>query len=86
MFQKFVHEKCHGRSFFVTHKGLMGLGPAEMQPEQVVVVLLGGRVPFVLCRQEEDRYQLVGECYTHGFMKGEAMQVDEDAMDVFYLI
>jgi hypothetical protein len=86
IFQKFLQEKCHGRSFFVTRKGYMGLGPAEMQAEQVVVVMLGGRVPFVLRRQENHRYQLVGECYTHGFMKGEAVQDDEDAMEIMYLI
>lgn len=52
----------------------------------MVVVLLGGRVPFVLCRQEDDRYRLVGERYTHGFMKGQALHGDDISMDVFYIV
>jgi hypothetical protein len=38
-----------------------------------MAVLLGGSVPFVL-RRVKTHFTLVGECYVHGVMKGEAIQ------------
>lgn len=40
----------------------------------VVCVLFGNKVPFCL-RPMGRRYLLVGECYVHGLMKGEAMDM-----------
>jgi hypothetical protein len=40
----------------------------------LVVVLFGGRVPFVL-RQQGKRYTLIGECYIHDVMDGEAIDM-----------
>lgn len=39
-------------------------------------VLLAGAVPFIL-RQEDDYFQLIGACYIHGMMEGEAMQIED---------
>lgn len=50
------------------------LGPAAMQPGDVVAVFLGGPTPYVL-RPVGDgsrKYMLVGECYVYGVMNGEA--------------
>jgi hypothetical protein len=73
IFQRQVNKACGGRRFFMTERGYIGLGPAELQHGQLVTVLLGGQVPFVLCEREE-RVTLVGECYVHGFMNGEAIK------------
>ncbi|KAJ4154804.1 hypothetical protein LMH87_000080 [Akanthomyces muscarius] len=62
-----------GRIFARTRTGYYVLGPAAIQAGDVVCVLLGCKVPFCL-RPVGSRYQLVGECYVHGLMKGEAME------------
>jgi len=67
----------HRRLFF-TSSGLLGLGPAGMMSGDVVVVLLGGKVPFVL-RQvggegEGAQWRLIGECYVDGVMYGEMVE------------
>lgn len=41
-------DNTSNRSFFVTEQGYFGLGPAEMQRGDQVVILSGARVPFVL--------------------------------------
>ncbi|KAM0800502.1 heterokaryon incompatibility protein-domain-containing protein, partial [Usnea florida] len=64
---------CYGRSLFFTSKGLLGLGPEEARPTDVVAVLLGCSVPMLL-RKVESRYQVLGEAYVHGIMEGEAME------------
>ena len=62
------------RIFAKTNRGYYVLGPKVMQPGDVVCVLFGGKVPFCL-RPLGDRYLLVGECYVHGLMNGEAMKM-----------
>jgi Heterokaryon incompatibility protein (HET) len=65
------------RRLFYSKKGYFGLGPAVMQPGDIVCVLFGAQVPFIL-RRKDSRYQLVGESYVHGIMHGEAIKMLED--------
>jgi hypothetical protein len=54
--------------FFVTQQGNVGRGPPSLQPGDQVCVLFGGRVPFILRKDDEaEEYQLVGEAceYLH---------------------
>lgn len=74
---------AHGRCFFRTEKGHFGLCFPHTKPGDEVWVLAGGRVPFVLRRPEDDlidghedktrNLKMIGECYLHGFMDGEAL-------------
>lgn len=66
---------CHGRRIFETDSGLVGLGPAKMELEDKVVVLLGGPLPYVLrkCDNKEKQNIFIGECYVLGAMAGEAL-------------
>lgn len=62
-----------GRAFARTKIGYYVLGPAAMEPGDVICVLFGAKVPFCLRAVGGEFYLLVGECYVHGMMKGEAM-------------
>ena len=90
---------CRGRALFITDDGVLGLGPNVTRKEDKVCVIHGCRVPFIIRRIEELKkrqddgstilqayYVLVGECYVHGIMNGEALK-DEvaDARDIFLL-
>ncbi|KAL1638758.1 hypothetical protein SLS58_008572 [Diplodia intermedia] len=59
--------------FFLTESNHMGLGPARMQPNDVVAIPLGSPMPFLL-RPDGNNYQLVGYCYVDGMMGGEMME------------
>jgi hypothetical protein len=63
------------RRLFITSSGHLGLGPATMMSGDAVVVLFGGKVPFVLRHVDGDRWRFVGECYVAGFMNGEGLEV-----------
>jgi len=98
-FQRSICCACTNRCFFITSKGYIGIGPSEMKPGDKVVVLLGGRTPFILrpCTPQRigdeaaplpqdlhnDGYLLVGDCYVHGMMKGEIM-MREKGNEVFF--
>ncbi|KAK6438481.1 hypothetical protein LTR95_005317 [Oleoguttula sp. CCFEE 5521] len=68
------------RRLMVTDKGFVGMAPRAARKGDVLAVLLGCSVPVVLRRNAEsehgDRYELIGECYLHGFMNGEAVRDD----------
>lgn len=66
---------CFNRSFFVTSAGRMGIGPSDTRLDDVVAVLPGSGVPFVIrsCKKAEG-WLIVGESYVDGLMRGEAIQ------------
>ncbi|KAF2833464.1 hypothetical protein CC86DRAFT_389698 [Ophiobolus disseminans] len=71
---------CVDRRLFVTRGGLIGIGPHAMKEGDIVVILFGGRVPYIL-RPIGMSYKYIGECYVPGLMNGEAVtnQGDDNA-------
>ncbi len=59
-----------------TEKGYFVLGPKVMVVGDVVCVLFGGKLPFCL-RPCGNRFLFVGECYVHGMVDGEALDMME---------
>jgi hypothetical protein len=51
----------------------IGMGPFAMEEGDIVVILFGETVPYVL-RPRGVHYLLVGECYVYGIMEGEAIR------------
>lgn len=70
-----VRYACRGRRFFRTTGGAFGLGPASASIGDVVCVLQGGKVPYVL-RADGDSFHFLGECYVDEIMRGELFQRD----------
>ncbi|KAG8165216.1 hypothetical protein KVR01_005491 [Diaporthe batatas] len=74
-----------GRRLFTTEKGYLGLGPAAMAEGDLVQIMAGGHTPFVTRRIDkhkaidipgvgkQDCLSLIGDCYVHGIMDGEAL-------------
>ncbi|KAF8849133.1 hypothetical protein BDZ45DRAFT_810221 [Acephala macrosclerotiorum] len=76
MFDDLIRIMTRGLKFFLTEKGFMGIGNAEVDDQ--VWVLLGGDVPFLLRRDTASAsYFLVGDCFVHGIMDGEALEDPE---------
>ena len=61
------------RRFATTVLGYMGLFPSQARKGDAVAIIYGAPSPFVI-RPEGQDYQLIGECYVHGIMDGEAMK------------
>ncbi|KAI1130962.1 heterokaryon incompatibility protein-domain-containing protein [Nemania abortiva] len=79
---------CRGRSLFSTKEGYIGLGPKSTKPGDQVCTLFGRDTPLILrpfMQGAETKYQVIGECYTHGLMTGEALLGDlpENVEQVF---
>jgi hypothetical protein len=82
-----------GKRPYLTSEGYLGMGPAGVKAGDVVVVLCGGRVPFILrptepelvVGEEKKRlFEFVGEAYCDGVMDGEI--VDKRELSEFSII
>ena len=61
----------------------MGLACSGTQLGDIVAVLLGCDVPMILRCRDEGGWTVVGECYLHGVMDGEALKIkSEDIGDI----
>ncbi|KAJ4993122.1 het domain-containing protein [Stagonosporopsis vannaccii] len=63
------------RVFARTQQGRYVLGPRLMQPGDILCVLYGGKMPFVLRSWCNGDFLLVGECYVHGLMEGQVVDM-----------
>ena len=79
-----VMETLHYRRPFITENGYVGLGPKHLDKDDVVVVFLGARFPYILRKSLSAGWTLVGEAYVHGIMYGEFME-EEKKEEVFSL-
>lgn len=76
------------RRFFETSQHYLGIGPQSMQSGDLVCVILGARTPVVLrpLIEVDGAYELLGDCYVHGIMFGEAMDVvKKNTLKIFEL-
>jgi hypothetical protein len=76
-FRRRVAASAHGRQFFITHQGRLGLAPIDAKEGDIVCVLLGCVFPVVL-RREGNHHAVVGETYINGIMSGEAIEKMEN--------
>lgn len=83
----FAKRLSNGR-FCVTKRGYLGFAPPEAHLGDVICVLHGGAVPFVLRRtfSHDSEHRLIGECYIHGIMYGEALSFDGIEERSFFLV
>lgn len=80
---------CLGRCMLKTPDGKIGLCPSGARVDDLVVILYGGLVPYLLRPNVTPGfYGFVGECYLDGFMHGEAFSSGGNPLEehVFKLI
>lgn len=64
---------CNNHRFALTHGKYMCLVPDEAEIDDIIALLDGCQVPFLL-RQSRGKFRLIGDCYVHGIMYGEALK------------
>lgn len=79
-FVKRVQEVVLNRRLVNTEWGRLGLAPPPVKKRDLVCILFGCSVPILLRRHidadtSEDYFQIIGECYIHGMMEGEALEL-----------
>lgn len=66
----------------MTENRAYGMVPNHAQEKDVICSFLGGSVLYVLRKQKDQSYKLVGDCYLHGFMYGEGFHTGKNEVFV----
>ncbi|KAI6912364.1 hypothetical protein D0867_06313 [Hortaea werneckii] len=75
-YARFLSSFAHNRRTFRTEHDRYGLGPQALMLGDVCCIVLGSDVPFILRPVgSQGDYRLVGECYVHGVMRGEIVDM-----------
>lgn len=63
--------------FVITKRGYVGVVPNMTDIRDVVIILKGGLVLFILRKSVErpEAFHFVGECYIHGILHGEGLSL-----------
>ena len=67
---------ARGRRMFITSRGYIGLGDGRSQAGDIVIIMLGADVPYILREGAIDQYKLIGEAYVHGIMDGQGLDMN----------
>ena len=76
---------CFGRSFIITSRGKMGIGPLNTLANDTVSIIPGGNVPYILRRQGSG-WKFVGESYIAALINGDAIrscQYSEEILELW---
>ncbi|KAF2268581.1 hypothetical protein CC78DRAFT_540843 [Lojkania enalia] len=68
------------RLFTGADKRLLGLGPTDLSPGDLICVLHGSRVPILL-RSRGHGYEVIGQCYYENWMYGKQVDWEEHGAD-----
>ncbi|TPX11799.1 uncharacterized protein E0L32_007536 [Thyridium curvatum] len=72
-----------GQVLYVTWNGRLGLGDPQVEIGDVVWIVEGSNVPFILRKTTEpDHYRLIGDTYLHGVMCGECVNDIVDTVTI----
>lgn len=72
------------RRMFTTDNGYIGNGSQLAQKGDLVCILQGGRVPYIL-RPQDEHYLLISEAYVHDIMDGEAVSNGWEQLEMFVI-
>ncbi|KAN0102739.1 Heterokaryon incompatibility protein (HET) domain containing protein [Hyaloscypha variabilis] len=86
---KHVKDVVRFKSLFTTDQGYIGLGPRQLRRGDQISILFGARNPHILRPVDESNsgkngnrdMSLLGPCYVHGLMNGEALKISRASED-----
>ena len=74
---KQAHERvADWRRLGISEKGYLGLFPLSCRKGDEIVLLSGGKTPFLVRKERNSTHILLGDCYVHGYMNGEMWDPD----------
>lgn len=65
----------HHRKPFLSAEGYVGLVPAVAEIGDIIIIIFGATVPFVVRELDSGKVQLIGEAFVYGIMDGEFLKV-----------
>jgi len=69
------------RRICLTIKDRLAFVPQSTKETDIICVIYGSEVPYVLRRTRDGYYRVIGECYVYGIMDGKAVYDNIDTRD-----
>jgi hypothetical protein len=94
-FRRWVRNYSSARHFFISEKGYIGLLPDDAKEGDKLILLIGGDPLYIIRPSEEseseleDEFKLIGECYVHGLVDGQALEgvdVEHEIFETFTFV
>lgn len=73
------------KRFCRTQDGRLARVPISASVNDLICILHTSEVPYVLRSQEDGTYTVIGECYVHELMHGEAFELESYSPEIFRL-
>ena len=70
-----IHHWSGFTRLFITEGDMMGTGYVGAQQGDLVCILYGSPVPYILHQTSDGRYIMIGPCHVDGLMFGEGLQM-----------
>jgi hypothetical protein len=67
---------------FLTRQNFLGIGSESLFANDSVWIIAGARVPLILREASQGVFHIVGGAYLHGFMNGEALELNHSWSDI----
>jgi hypothetical protein len=86
--QMLIADPEYSRRFCITDEGRIGIVPRNARVGDIVAVLHGAQVPFIVRPKTETmelQFELIGECYVRGLMDGEALELGLPATELVFV-
>jgi hypothetical protein len=77
---------CSSKRRGRTTRGYVGQFCLDAQLGDCVCIPLGSAVPYLIRPSPNNTYKLIGECYVHGIMQGEAFDIPNNDLDDLHFI
>ena len=74
LYRHALQNMMYTKKYALTEKGYMGMLPSGSQAGDQICLVSGTAVPYVVRRETNKSWTLIGECYIHGVMNGELLQ------------
>jgi hypothetical protein len=75
---------CQSRRYCATKNDMVAVVPEVSDVGDKICLFYGCPIPYVIRPEKDGTYRLVGPCYLHGMMQGEAMQMSN--VDEFFIL
>jgi hypothetical protein len=84
-FRNLLGQAADYRTLCITEKGYLGLFPLCCKPGDEIILLSGGKTPYLVRKTQRESWNFLGDCFVHGYMNGEAWS-QENAMESFVFV
>lgn len=85
-FSTAISQACARRSYIATSEKLVRLGYPSIRVRDIIIILYGCTMPYIMRPRRDRTIEFVGDCYIHGLMNREELLREQRNKDETFRI